>query len=212
MKWTTEQVEDMLRYLKEGKSYNEISILINRTERSVRSKANRFGEKSSLYKKSINEKECLECKTIFEDYKRNNRKFCSKSCSATFNNKKREFINYCLYCNKLLKNKNNKYCSNKCQGLNISKNTFERIENGDTSFYENQYKKYLIQRYGEKCMECDWNKVHSITGKVPIQLEHIDGNSTNNSLDNLKLLCPNCHSLTLTYGALNKGYGRKNRR
>ena len=39
-------------------------------------------------------------------------------------------------------------------------------------------------------------------------LEHIDGNSENNSLDNLKLLCPNCHSLTPTYKNLNKGNGR----
>ena len=216
MKWTTEQVEEMLKYLREGKSYIEISVLINRTERSVRSKANIFGEKSSLYKESINEKECVECKTIFEDYKKNNRRFCSRSCIATFNIKKKENrkkeVKNCLYCNNLLKNKNNKYCSNKCQGLKTSKTIFERIESGDTFLHETQYKKYLIERYGEKCMECDWDKVHSITGKVPIQMEHIDGNSTNNSLDNLKLLCPNCHSLTLTYGALNKGYGRKNRK
>lgn len=61
-------------------------------------------------------------------------------------------------------------------------------------------------------MLCGWNEVHTITGKVPIQMEHIDGNSTNNRLENLKLLCPNCHSLTPTYGALNKGSGRKNRK
>lgn len=61
-------------------------------------------------------------------------------------------------------------------------------------------------------MKCGWSKINPTTGKVPIQLEHIDGNSENNSLDNLKLLCPNCHSLTSTYGALNKGNGRKNRK
>jgi 5-methylcytosine-specific restriction endonuclease McrA len=60
-------------------------------------------------------------------------------------------------------------------------------------------------------MECDWNKVNETTGKVPIQLEHIDGHSENNTLSNLKLLCPNCHSLTSTFGALNKGNGRKKR-
>ena len=51
-----------------------------------------------------------------------------------------------------------------------------------------------------------------VTNNVPIQLDHIDGNSDNNSLDNLKLLCPNCHSLTPTFGALNKGNGRELRR
>lgn len=89
---------------------------------------------------------------------------------------------------------------------------FIKIEAGDTSLYEKQYKDYLIYKHGEKCMECGWDKVHPITKKVPIQLEHIDGNSENNSLNNLKLLCPNCHSLTPTYGALNKGNGRETRR
>ena len=43
-------------------------------------------------------------------------------------------------------------------------------------------------------------------------MEHIDGNSENNNIENLELLCPNCHSLTPTFGALNKGKGRKNRK
>jgi hypothetical protein len=43
-------------------------------------------------------------------------------------------------------------------------------------------------------------------------LEHKDGNSENHNLNNLELLCPNHHSLTPTYGALNKGNGRTKRR
>ena len=50
------------------------------------------------------------------------------------------------------------------------------------------------------------------SGKVPIELDHIDGNSENNSLENLRILCPNCHSLTPTYKSSNKGKGRKYRR
>lgn len=37
------------------------------------------------------------------------------------------------------------------------------------------------------------------------------GNYLNNSEDNLDLICPNCHSLTPTYRALNIGNGRKDR-
>ena len=48
--------------------------------------------------------------------------------------------------------------------------------------------------------------------KIPIELEHIDGNSENNNLSNLKLLCPNCHSLTSTYRFLNVGNGRYKRK
>ena len=39
---------------------------------------------------------------------------------------------------------------------------------------------------------------------IPIELDHIDGNSDNNSIDNLRLLCPNCHALTPTYRGKNK--------
>ena len=50
-------------------------------------------------------------------------------------------------------------------------------------------------------------------GSIPTigSQSYIDGHSENNSLPNLKLLCPNCHSLTPTYGFLNKGNGRKKR-
>jgi 5-methylcytosine-specific restriction endonuclease McrA len=45
-----------------------------------------------------------------------------------------------------------------------------------------------------------------------MELEHIDGNSENNSLDNLSIICPNCHSQTPTYKGANKGKGRHYRR
>lgn len=61
-------------------------------------------------------------------------------------------------------------------------------------------------------MECGWRERNKITGNVPIQLEHVDGNSNNHSLNNLKLLCPNCHSLTPTFGNLNNGNGRMKRK
>lgn len=34
---------------------------------------------------------------------------------------------------------------------------------------------------------------------IPLQLDHIDGNHTNNKLENLQILCPNCHAKTPTY-------------
>ena len=70
----------------------------------------------------------------------------------------------------------------------------------------------LIKENGEKCMKCGWCEINPLTNKVPIELEHKDGNSENNNLDNLELLRPNCHSLTPTYKALNKGKGRYKRR
>ncbi|RLI99134.1 MAG: hypothetical protein DRP08_07555 [Candidatus Aenigmatarchaeota archaeon] len=117
----------------------------------------------------------------------------------------------CLNCGKLIPNRN-VYCNNKCQGEYSTKITFTKIENGDVSLSADTYKRYLIFKFGNKCMKCGWNDINPTTGLVPIQLEHKDGNSDNNNLDNLELLCPNHHSLTPTYGALNKGNGREKRR
>lgn len=72
-------------------------------------------------------------------------------------------------------------------------------------------RRYLFEKYDQKCSKCFWNKKNPTTGRVPLEVNHIDGDSQNNIEANLELLCPNCHSLTDTYRALNKGRGRKNR-
>ena len=69
----------------------------------------------------------------------------------------------------------------------------------------NKYKRLLIESQGYKCDECsiiEWNKK-----PITLELEHIDGNNRNNSLDNLRLLCPNCHSQTLTFRGKNRAKG-----
>jgi hypothetical protein len=53
------------------------------------------------------------------------------------------------------------------------------------------------------CFQTDW-----LGKQVPLQLDHIDGNSSNNMPDNLRNLCPNCHALCLTSKGHNKGKGR----
>ena len=70
---------------------------------------------------------------------------------------------------------------------------------------------YLFEKYCNKCSRCGWSEVNKATGLIPLTVEHIDGDSTNNREENLDLICPNCHSLTPTYGSLNRGNGRKNR-
>lgn len=59
--------------------------------------------------------------------------------------------------------------------------------------------------------ECSICLLNSWQGKeISLHLDHIDGNPRNNLLENLRLLCPNCHSQTNTYcGRNNKGLSRK---
>ena len=54
-----------------------------------------------------------------------------------------------------------------------------------------------------KCYNCEQSEW--LGNPIPLELEHIDGNHQNNTLDNLTLLCPNCHALTPTYRGKNKG-------
>lgn len=52
----------------------------------------------------------------------------------------------------------------------------------------------------ERCGITEWNGL-----PIVLQLHHIDGNNSNNNLNNLQILCPNCHSQTDNYcGSANK--------
>jgi len=58
---------------------------------------------------------------------------------------------------------------------------------------------------GLKLHRCECCGITEWNGKpAPIELDHIDGNRHNNTIDNLRILCPNCHAQTDTYRAKNK--------
>lgn len=51
----------------------------------------------------------------------------------------------------------------------------------------------------ENCCLTEW-----LGEKISLELHHIDGNRFNNDLDNLQILCPNCHSMTDNYSGKKK--------
>lgn len=57
--------------------------------------------------------------------------------------------------------------------------------------------------FKSKCSNC--NLTNWLENKIPLELDHINGINTDNRLNNLRLLCPNCHALTSTYRGKNKG-------
>jgi predicted nucleic acid-binding Zn ribbon protein len=197
--------EDLENLIEIGITFKEIAKKYEVSLSSIRRLCSKYKLKSKFNELKSKKVNCLNCKIEVKTTINENKKFCSHSCSATFNNKKRKVGNKCLNCDIEI-NKINKFCSHKC---NHMYNMLDRVNTGKAK--SNTVKKYLIHVYGNKCMECGWCEINKVTGKVPIELEHIDGDSENNSLENLKLLCPNCHSLTPTYKALNIGNGRYKR-
>ena len=119
----------------------------------------------------------------------------------------------CTHCDiQLIKKSQQSFCSNKCQAeYRYSQFKKEWLEEGKKVVTKNisrHIKRYLIETTGERCSECRWNKRHSVTAKVPLEVDHIDSDSDNNTLKNLRLLCPNCHSLTTRFRNLIRGGGR----
>ena len=123
----------------------------------------------------------------------------------------------CLVCGKETARAGYKYCSNRCQFEYQHLVYIQRWKEGKETgliaigVVSLHVKRYLREKYGNKCSICHWTEVNPKTGLVPVVADHIDGNWRNNVEDNLRLLCPNCDSLTPTYAALNKGNGRSNR-
>jgi hypothetical protein len=69
-------------------------------------------------------------------------------------------------------------------------------------------KRYLNEKFKEKCVLCGRNEVNLSTGKIPLEIDHINGDVDDNRENNLRLICPNCHSLSSNFRNLNKGSGR----
>jgi len=230
--WSEIELKNAIDLHKNKLSFAEIATILNRTEKAIKIKLGKLGLKQNREEYYENTA-CVNCGKIFSGLKIENRKFCSSKCAATYNNKirvrkvKQEKINkrqreryhksknnYCLNCGDPVYET---YCNAKCQREYRLKEIFKKIEldepiqMGSDTTNHRYYKRYLIEKHGEYCMECGWKEINPHSNKVPIELEHIDGNSKNNKLKNLKLLCPNCHSLTSTYKALNKGNGRFSR-
>lgn len=123
----------------------------------------------------------------------------------------------CKNCNKKCitsRNKTNQYCDNKCQQEFQNNKLVNHWLNGIISpLNQNNVlkpwaRKYLLKKANYKCEQCGWNQKNLYSNKIPLETDHIDGNHQNNKLENLRVLCPNCHSLTPTYKNSNKGHGR----
>ena len=139
--------------------------------------------------------------------------FCYNVCVLI--NKK--IKNNCLVCKKETARARYKYCSNACQQEYQYRQYIKKWKIGEEiglqsiGVVSRHIKRYLRDKFGNKCCLCGWSQVNQKSYIVPLVADHVDGNWRNNTEKNLRLVCPNCDALSPTYAALNKGRGRKNR-
>lgn len=105
----------------------------------------------------------------------------------------------------------NKFCNNRCQREHEWTTVTQHRAAEGTLVDNNTIRKFLVKTRGAVCNECGcrdtWN------GKpLTLHVDHIDGNSDNNVLTNLRLLCPNCHSQTSTWCGRNTKTKKQTRR
>jgi 5-methylcytosine-specific restriction endonuclease McrA len=102
-----------------------------------------------------------------------------------------------------------KYCSIACASVYRSSEHKKKFFSGllEKRIDRPTARKYLAEVRGYKCEICslsDWQGK-----KITLHVDHVNGDPSNDHPDNLRLLCPNCHSQTEFLGGANKGRGRK---
>lgn len=144
------------------------------------------------------------------------RKFCSQKCRNFWNKKNlTKDDNMAAKCPKCAnpKSKVSKVCFD-CypeyyNDLKVKKWLDGEWSGGSERKLSKTIHRYVLEQAGYKCKVCGFNEVHPADGRTILEVNHIDGDGSNHSPDNLEVLCPNHHALTDTYRGRNQGNGRK---
>ena len=130
---------------------------------------------------------------VFREYKR-------KVSSSSFKILKKYIEIYEIDCSHF--NNKDKYLDPKFKTYQTNEELFVQNSTVDRITIRRRILKDILIEYkcnGKGCcIQREW-----LGNKISLQLEHINGNGQDNRLENLEFLCPNCHSITKTWGARN---------
>lgn len=183
MQWLNEK-EKLKELINQGLSYDEIGKLYNVSGAAIRKAAPRIGiqlprrrrinSKETFNKGTAKTATCTYCGKTFVKYPASSNKYCCPECAHA--HRKQQYID----------------------------NWKEGVISGTSNYTCSSFvRNYLLQKHNYKCEKCGWGEINPHTNRVPLQIHHIDGNSENNTEENLQVLCPNCHSLTENFGSRN---------
>lgn len=82
------------------------------------------------------------------------------------------------------------------------------IKGSDVQSYKLKSKLFTKGLKTPACELCGWDE-RAVDGRIPVELDHINGDRRDNRLENLRILCPNCHSLQPTHRGKNKKVAKR---
>jgi rubrerythrin len=184
-KWINEKENLKKLIFEEHKSYESIGRLYNCSGSNIKKVSRKLG----IYlpkKRQINPNETFNKGRKLKTYN-------CKNCGKVIDKKQ-------LFCSK--------DCFNEFRHKQNYKNFLEHPENYSRANYNlKSFKKDILIEQNYKCSICGCSTEHN---KKPLTfvLDHIDGHSSNNHRDNLRLICPNCDSQLDTFKSRNKNSDR----
>lgn len=173
---------------------------------------------------------CGHCDTQFTP-KYSAAKYCSRSCSAKHNNsvvpKRTIVLRVCADCENTTQNRH-KRCVPCTSAWKLARGSGTvddwlagRWNGSNRSGWSLSLiiRQYLLNEAKCRCQSPDccvpggFSGINPSTGNTVLTIDHINGDAMDHRSLNLRVLCPNCHAQTPTYGALNMGKStRRNRR
>ena len=169
-------------------------------------------EKRKIEEYNKNPIVCKNCKKVLTYEERGDCvDFCSRTCSLLLHNQIRRDsakIQSCEVCHNP-RGDNERFCSRSCEHENRRIVRQNKLLRGEL-ISSGTIRRATIESRGNICEKCQLTEWMGET--IPIDIHHLDGNPNNNAPENIQVLCKNCHALTPSFGAKNKGSGRAKRR